>query len=107
MGAELLNSDAHTTLFSRVTGQLRCAVSHAFVAHNIQRLKKTGFGIRLHSSNPQPLMSALGQKQTSRHLQPMSALPPKADIGTQSWDVGFVPKADIQEEQKCQPMRFD
>jgi hypothetical protein len=25
-------------------------------------------------------MSALGQKQTSRHLQPMSALPPKADI---------------------------
>jgi hypothetical protein len=25
-------------------------------------------------------MFALGQKQTSRHLQPMSALPPKADI---------------------------
>jgi|SRR6516225_2267770 len=25
-------------------------------------------------------MSALGQKQTSRHLQPMSALPPKVDI---------------------------
>src|SRR5215470_8233146 len=25
-------------------------------------------------------MSALGQKQTSRHLQPMSALSPKADI---------------------------
>ena len=25
-------------------------------------------------------MSALGQKQTSEHLQPMSALPPKADI---------------------------
>jgi len=25
-------------------------------------------------------MSALGQKQTSRHLQPMSALPPKADM---------------------------
>src|SRR5262252_8036579 len=25
-------------------------------------------------------MSALGQKQTSRHLQLMSALPPKADI---------------------------
>src|SRR5215472_9266983 len=39
-------------------------------------------------------MSALGQKQTSRHLQPMSALPPKADIGTQSRDVRFVPKAD-------------
>jgi hypothetical protein len=25
----------------------------------------------------------------------MSALPPKADIGTQSWHVRFVPKADI------------
>src|SRR5215472_4640577 len=25
----------------------------------------------------------------------MSALPPKADIGTQSWDVHFVPDADI------------
>src|SRR6516225_3633290 len=40
-------------------------------------------------------MSALGQKQTLRHLQPMSALPPKADIGTQPRDVRFVPKADI------------
>ena len=40
-------------------------------------------------------MSALGQKQTSRHLQPMSALPPKADIGTQSANVRYVPKADI------------
>jgi len=28
-------------------------------------------------------MSALGQKQTSRLLEAMSALPPKADIGTQ------------------------
>ena len=35
---------------------------------------------RLRSSNPEPLMSALGQKQTSQHLQPMSALLPKADI---------------------------
>ena len=39
-------------------------------------------------------MSALGQKQTSRLLQPMSALPPKADIGTQPRDVRFVPEAD-------------
>src|SRR5262249_43657617 len=44
-------------------------------------------------------MSALGQKQTSRHLQPMSALPPKADIETQSRDVRFVPKADIRTTQ--------
>jgi len=28
-------------------------------------------------------MSALGQKQTSAHVRVMSALPPKADIGTQ------------------------
>jgi hypothetical protein len=41
------------------------------------------------------LMSALGQKQTWRGVRPMSALPPKADIGTQSWNVRFVPKADI------------
>jgi len=33
----------------------------------------------LHASGQLPT-SALGQKQTSRHLQPMSALPPKADI---------------------------
>jgi len=41
-------------------------------------------------------MSALGQKQTSEHAWIMSALPPKADIETQSRDVRFVPKADIQ-----------
>ena len=51
--------------------------------------------VNLHGSNPDPPMSALGQKQTSRHLQPMSALPPKADIGTQARNVRFVPKADI------------
>src|SRR5262249_37727301 len=33
------------------------------------------------------LMSAMGQKQTLRHLQPMSALPPKADIGRVCRDV--------------------
>ena len=40
-------------------------------------------------------MSALGQKQTSMHVQPMSALPPKADIGTQPRDVRFVPKTEV------------
>jgi hypothetical protein len=30
----------------------------------------------------------------------MSALPPKADIGTQSRDVRFVPKADIMRHSK-------
>jgi hypothetical protein len=45
------------------------------------RLAKWGSGASLHGSNPEPLMSALGQKQTSKHAQSMSALPPKADIG--------------------------
>src|SRR5262249_59013740 len=39
-------------------------------------------------------MSALGQKQTFREVETMSALPPKADIETQLRDVRFVPKAD-------------
>jgi hypothetical protein len=41
-------------------------------------------------------MSALGQKRTLRLASPMSALPPKADIGERNWDVRFVPKADIE-----------
>jgi hypothetical protein len=40
-------------------------------------------------------MSALGQKRTLEHLNPMSALPSKADIEPRSRDVCFVPKADI------------
>jgi hypothetical protein len=39
-------------------------------------------------------MSALGQKQTLTERCGASALPPKADIGTQSRNVRFVPKAD-------------
>ena len=49
----------------------------------------------LRGNNIQDRMSALGQKQTFRNVQLMSALPPKADIGTQSRNVRFVPKADI------------
>src|SRR5262249_55536869 len=45
-------------------------------------------------------MSALGQKRTSERFQSMSALPPKADIGTQSRNVRFVPKADIMRRSK-------
>jgi len=40
-----------------------------------------GFSGQLQRSNPEPLMSALGQKQTLQSVRPMSALPPKADIG--------------------------
>jgi len=50
-----------------------------------------GFRVKLHGSNFEPLMSALGQKQTSEDFWAMSALPPKADIGTQPCDVCFVP----------------
>ena len=39
-------------------------------------------------------MSALGQKQTFVTLEPMSALPPKADIAQHGGDVRFVPEAD-------------
>jgi hypothetical protein len=54
-----------------------------------------GFWISLHGSNPQPLMSALGQKETSADVCVMSALRAKADIGSRPCDVCFVPKADI------------
>jgi hypothetical protein len=60
------------------------------------RLTKWGSGVSLQGSDPEPPMSALGQKQTLGKVTLMSALPPKADIGTQSWNVRFVPKADIQ-----------
>src|SRR6516162_3207164 len=40
-------------------------------------------------SKIRPPMSALGQKQTSELVQPMSALPPKADIGTRPRPVPF------------------
>jgi hypothetical protein len=49
----------------------------------------------LRDTNPEPLMSALGQKQTSDRRPLMSALPPKADIARRQLDVRFVPKADI------------
>jgi hypothetical protein len=39
-----------------------------------------GFRAKLRRNNPEPLMSALGQKQTSAHVRVMSALPLKADI---------------------------
>jgi len=41
-------------------------------------------------------MSALGQKRTLVRVHMMSALPPKADIGTRPRNVRFVPTADIQ-----------
>src|SRR5262245_66177601 len=43
------------------------------------------------------IMSALGQKQTSRYHLAMSALPPKADIEPHDWHVCFVPCVDGSE----------
>jgi hypothetical protein len=40
-------------------------------------------------------MSALGHKRTFRSAIAMSALPPKADIGSAQVHVRFVPIADI------------
>jgi hypothetical protein len=52
-----------------------------------QRILQQGFAtdemdfrVSLHGSNPEPLTSALGQKQTFVRFRVMSALPPKADI---------------------------
>jgi hypothetical protein len=64
-------------------------------SHQVRKYQAGVISTKFHSSRWCPATSALGQKQTSRHLQPMSALPPKADIETQSRDVRFVPKADI------------
>jgi hypothetical protein len=50
----------------------------------------------LQSSKFQRPMSALGQKRTLNCPQPMSALPPKADIAERRWIVRFVPKADMR-----------
>jgi hypothetical protein len=49
----------------------------------------------VHRSKVGGLMSALGHKRTFRNVWPMSALPPKADMGHDGWDVCFVPIADI------------
>jgi hypothetical protein len=45
----------------------------------------------LRSSDPEALMSALGQKQTSEQVRAMFAFPPKADIAESDWYVRFVP----------------
>ena len=55
------------------------------------RQAKWGSGTNLHGGNPEPPMSALGQKQTSAHVRVMSALPPKADIESACRDPRFVP----------------
>jgi hypothetical protein len=66
------------------------------VAHYSRDLRpaKWGSGVSLRGSNPEPLMSALGQEQTFSGQAPMSALPPKADIRSRDQDVCFGPQPD-------------
>jgi hypothetical protein len=45
-------------------------------------------------------MSALGQKQTLGQVRAMSALPPKAGIRCQAFDVCFVPIADSRSKTR-------
>ena len=62
---------------------LPTAYDHANAAADYSRdlrSAKWGPGVSLRSSNPKPLMSALGQKRTLEQDRVMSALPPKADI---------------------------
>ena len=54
-----------------------------------------GLGVSLHGINPEPLKSALGQKQTWRFETAMSALPPKTDIAERGHHVCFVPKDGV------------
>jgi hypothetical protein len=56
------------------------------------RRAKWGAATNLRRKTLELLMSALGQKQTSRHLQPMSALPPKADMKTFGYSEGQLGK---------------
>ena len=69
------------------------------------RRAKWGSGVKLHGSNLEPPMSALGQKQTFGLFIAMSALPPKADIGSRDPDVRYVPKADNVQRNKKQAIR--
>ena len=51
----------------------------------------------------EPLMSALGQKQTLGHVRAMSALPPKADIGCLSSRCLFLTKSRTWREPHVGP----
>jgi hypothetical protein len=51
--------------------------------------------MRITTSGANHSMSTLGQKQTLQGVRVMSALPPKADIARQRFDVRFVPFPDI------------
>jgi hypothetical protein len=47
----------------------------------------------------------MGHKRTFRDVGPMSALPPKADIGGRRLDVRFVPITDIAKARPLRPSK--
>jgi hypothetical protein len=61
------------------------------ITAGISNPAERGSEVSLHSSNPEPLTSALGQKRTLGQVHVMSALPPKADMDQHSRNVRFVP----------------
>jgi hypothetical protein len=64
-----------------------------------------GFRVLLRSNNSFRLMSALGQKQTLRHVPTMSALPPKADIA--KVEEHSLPKVFLCRDDAGTPSRGD
>ena len=69
---------------------LRIGWAHSWIGHG--HLAEAFFDQRSRSATT---TSGLGQKRKSRCVGPMSALPPKADIGRGAWHVRFVPEPDI------------
>ena len=89
-GDPLIKPQSRAKIFLPLSG-----LSSLKFQNQTQKNSTKEFRLGLHGSNPEPLMSALGQKQTLGKVRLMSALPPKADIETQPRDVRFVPKGDM------------
>ena len=68
-------------------------VSSSVAAANEETIAFPCRGLQRRSSRRSAAQAAHERRGAAR---PMSALPPKADIGTQSWNVRFVPEADIR-----------
>ena len=64
------------------------------IPHVMMRPSRHLTASRMQPGNP-VVMSAMGQKQTSRHVRVMSVIPLKADIRQRGLRVRFVPRADI------------
>src|SRR5215510_7510540 len=60
-----------------------------------REIARKGHKRRISREATLPIMSALGYKRTFALHQPMSALPPKADMCSAAADVCFGPKADM------------